>query len=98
MDEKLWGPRPHREDPLEHAVESMLVAREGPCTMTGYIYVMNQDPDKRQDHRDKLLGLYRDIDGFLMEHNPDGTFVFDEFGLAEAVFTPVFKWFWFLDY
>ena len=98
LDEVLPGKRLRREDPLEHAVESMLVAREGPFTMTGYIYVMNQDPDKRHEHRDKLLGLYRDIDGFLMEHNPDGTFLFDEFGLAEAVFTPVFKRFWFLDY
>ncbi len=98
LDEVMEGDSLRRDDPYEHAVESMLIAREGPFTMTGYIYVMNQDPAQRDTHRDKLLGLYKDINGFLMEHNPDGTFLFDDFGLAEAVFTPMFKRFWFLDY
>lgn len=98
LDEALPGAPLRRQDPLEHAVESMLIAREGPFTMAGYLYVMNQDPAKRDDHRDKLLGLYRDLDDFLTAHNPDGTFLFDAFGLAEAVFTPMFKRFWFLDY
>ncbi len=98
LDEMTPGARLRRSDPAEHAVESMLVAREGPFTMTGYLYVMNQEREKRDGHREKLLELYRDIDGFLMEHNPDGTFLFQDFGLAEAVFTPVFKRFWFLEY
>lgn len=98
LDEVVGGPRLRRSDPFEHAVESMLVAREGPFTMAGYMFVMNQDPAQRDEHNEKMLGLYRDIDGFLMEHNPDGTFLFDDFGLAEAVFTPMFKRFWFLDY
>ncbi|MBG6142451.1 glutathione S-transferase [Labrenzia sp. EL_142] len=98
LDEVLEGQALRRSAPLEHAIELMLIAREGPFTMAGYLYVMNQDPDRRKEHRDKLLGLYRDIDGFLMEHNPDGTYLFDDFGLAEAVFTPMFKRFWFLGY
>ncbi|MBY6116095.1 glutathione S-transferase family protein [Mameliella alba] len=98
LDEVLPGEPLRRSDPFEHAVESMLVAREGAFTMAGYLYVMNQDPQKRDQHRDKMLGLYRDIDGFLMEHAPERTFLFEDFGLAEAVFTPMFKRFWFLDY
>lgn len=98
LDEVLDGEQIRQGDPHRHAVESMLVAREGSFTMTGYIYVMNQDPSQRETHRDKLLALYRDMDDFLLEHNPDGTFLFEDFGLAEAVFTPVFKRFWFLDY
>ena len=98
LDEVLEGGRLRRSDPYEHAVESMLIAREGPFTMTGYIFVMNQDQGARDAHVEKLLGHYRDINGFLMEHNPGGTYLFDEFGLAEAVFTPIFKRFWFLDY
>lgn len=98
LDEILPGRALRRTDPYQHAVESMLIAREGPFTMAGYLFVMNQDPGKRDDHREKLLGLYRDIDSFLMEHRPDGTFLFDGFGLAEAVFTPIFKRFWFLEY
>ncbi|MDX1781474.1 MAG: glutathione S-transferase family protein [Thalassovita sp.] len=98
LDEVLPGSPLRRADPAEHAVESMLIAKEGPFTMTGYLYVMNQDPDQRQTFREKLLRLYRDIDDFLTQHNPDGTYLFDGFGLAEAVFTPIFKRFWFLDY
>lgn len=98
LDEVLPGGPLRRSDPFEHAVESMLVAREGAFTMAGYLYVMNQDREKRDQNRDKMLGLYRDIDGFLMEHAPERTFLFEDFGLAEAVFTPMFKRFWFLDY
>lgn len=98
LDEVMEGQSLRRADPFEHAVESMLVAREGPFTMAGYLFVMNQDPAQRAEHNEKLLALYRDINGFLMEHNPNGTYLFDDFGLAEAVFAPVFKRFWFLDY
>jgi len=98
LDEVLEGPHLRRADPGEHAVENMLIAKEGPFTMAGYIYVMNQDRAQKEVHNEKLLSLYRDLNDFLMEHNPDGTFLFEEFGLAEAVFVPVFKRFWFLDY
>lgn len=98
LDEVLEGPQLRRANPGEHAIESMLIAKEGPFTMAGYIYVMNQEPAQKEAHNEKLLALYRDLNDFLMEHNPDGTFLFDDFGLAEAVFTPVFKRFWFLDY
>ncbi|WP_457935422.1 glutathione S-transferase family protein [Mesorhizobium sp. 10J20-29] len=98
LDEVIPGSQLRRADPLEHAVESMLIAREGAFTTAGYLFVMNQEGAKREDHRNRLLGLYRDIDGFLVEHNAEGTFLFDDFGLAEAVFAPIFKRFWFLEY
>lgn len=98
LDEVLPGQALRRAGPLEHAVESMLVAREGAFATAGYLYVMNQDKDRRDEHRDKLLGLYREFDAFLTDHNPEGTFLFDRFGLAEAVYTPLFKRFWFLSY
>lgn len=98
LDEVLPGPMLRRSDPAEHAVESMLIAREGPFTTAGYLFVMNQKPDQREAHVEKLLSIYRDIDGFLREHSPEGPFLFGEFGLAEAVFTPMFKRFWFLSY
>lgn len=98
LDEALPGAQLRRVDPVEHAIESMLIAREGPFTMAGYLYVMNQDPLSRDAHLDKLLALYRDIDDFLGHNSPTGPFLFEDFGLAEAVFTPMFKRFWFLDY
>lgn len=98
LDEALEGPMLRRSDPVEHAIESMLIAREGPFTMAGYLFVMNQDRGRRGEHLEKLLGLYRDINDFLADQSPTVPFLFDDFGLAEAVFTPIFKRFWFLDY
>lgn len=98
LDETVGGGMTRRADPYDHAVENMLIAREGPFTMAGYLFVMNQDRAARDAHRDKLLDLYRDLDRFLREHSPEGPFLFADFGLAEAVFTPVFMRFWFLDY
>lgn len=98
LDEALDGPMLRRRDPVEHAIESMLIAKEGPFTMAGYLFVLNQDRDRRDEFNDKLLALYRDINGFLAFHNPDGSWLFDSLGLAEVVFAPMFKRFWFLDY
>jgi glutathione S-transferase len=98
LDEFLPGATLRRDDPYEHAIESMLIAREGPFAEAGYLFVMNQDRDRRAEHQEKLLGLYRDINDFLLEHGHQGPYLFEDFGLAEAVFTPLFKRFWFLDY
>ncbi len=98
LDETIPGGSIRRHDAHEHAVENMLIAKEGPFTMAGYLLIMNQDRAARAAHLERLLGLYRDINDFLVRHNPDGKFLFDRFGLAEAVFTPVFMRFWFLDY
>lgn len=91
-------PQIARSDPYERAVEAMLIAREGPFTDAGYRMVMNQEAAARQEFLDRMLSLYADLDDFLNEYNPSGTYLFDRFGLAEAVFTPLFMRFWFLDY
>ena len=98
LDEVLAGNSLRRANPAEHAVESMLIAKEGPFTTAGYVFVMNQSQENREAHLQKILGIYRGINDFLLEHGTDGPFLFDDFGLAEAVFTPMFQRFWFLDY
>lgn len=98
LDEELPGSPLRRRDPFEHAIESMMIAKEGSFVMAGYLFILNQDVNRRDEHLEKILGLYHDLNDFLVEYNADGTFLFDEFGLAEAVFTPVFERFWFLDY
>lgn len=87
-----------RQDPYQRAIERMMIAKEGDFTMAGYIMVMNTDPAKTGALRDTLLDLYAWLDAFLTKHNPDGTWLFDDFGMAEVVFTPMFMRFWFLDY
>ncbi|KFB08114.1 glutathione S-transferase family protein [Nitratireductor basaltis] len=98
LDEALPGPLIRRSDPLQHAIERMLIVKEGAFTAAGYSLVMNQKEKARDQMTDKLVALYAELDDFLRFHNPHGIFLFDDFGLAEAVFTPVFMRFWFLEY
>jgi glutathione S-transferase len=97
LDETVT-PSIRRPNPYEHAVERMLIAKEGALVNAGYGFVMNQDQAARQSHLDRTLKAFEDLDAFLNEHAPEGPFLFESFGLAEAVFTPIFMRLWFLDY
>ena len=44
-----------RRDPHEHALESLLVEKQGAFTGAGYMMVMNQDEAKREEFRDRML-------------------------------------------
>jgi glutathione S-transferase len=98
LDTLIGTRRIAKQDPYRHAVEQMLIAKEGDFLMSGYLFVMNQNENQRQRFIDELLQHYRGINDFLMEHSPESIFLFDDFGLAEAVFTPIFMRFWFLTY
>ncbi len=87
-----------QRDPWRRAVENMMTAMEGPFGTQGYRYVLNQDAERRAHLHEGMLQLYARLDDFLLEHSPDGTWLFDEFGWAETVFTPLFMRFWFLEY
>ena len=87
-----------RTDPHEHALESLLVQREGSFGMAGYIYVMNQEREERSALLEKLLAEYRAINDILVNYAPGDTWFFDSFGWAETVFTPFFMRFWFNEY
>jgi glutathione S-transferase len=98
LEDRFPEPAVAQRDPYLHAVEGMLNAMEGDFSAQGYRYVMNQDPERRSDLRRGMLDQYARLDDFLMRHNPSGTFLFEEFGLAETVYTPFFMRFWFLEY
>lgn len=87
-----------QKDPYRHAIENMLVRMEGPFVTQGYTYVMNQDEKLRDEMKEKLLQQYLLLNDFLDHHSPDGPFLFEEFGWAEAVYTPIFMRFWFVEY
>ena len=97
--DEVFAERPvAQRDPYRRAVENMLTRLEGECCSQGYVLVMNQDPARRPALHEALLGSYARLDAFLREHAPPGPFLFEAFGWAEAVFTPLFMRFWFLDY
>lgn len=87
-----------RRSALDHARENLLVAHEGPFTSAGYGFVMNQDAARRPALLANLLREYERLDDLLMRFSPQGPWLFDEFGWAEVVFTPMFMRFWFLEY
>lgn len=87
-----------RTDPGEHAVEHMLAAKEDDFVALGYEFVMNQDRGERETYRDEMFELYAEFDEFLRERSRADDFLFEEFGWAEVVYTPIFQRFWFLEY
>ena len=97
IDETMGEPV-RRADPYEHAVENLVSAKESELVVAGYTLVMNQDESQREAKLEKLLKVYRDLNTLLDQYNPDGTFLFEEFGWAECVYTSMFMRFWFLDY
>jgi glutathione S-transferase len=77
----------------------MLIALEGPFVAAGYTLVRNQDRGARDALTQRMLARYAELDAFLVEHaTGEGPFLFESFGLAEAIYTPMFQRFWFLEY
>lgn len=91
-------PRTARADAYERGIEDMFIALEGTFTAAGYRLVMNQDAGEREALTSAMDAQFAKLEDFLVDHNPDGTFLFDRFGLAECVFAPILQRFWFLDY
>ena len=97
--EEIFPERPvAQRDPYRRAVENMLTRMEGEFCTRGYVYVMNQDPERRGVLREAMLRQYAELNDFLLEHAASRPFLFEEFGWAETVFTPLFMRFWFLEY
>lgn len=97
--EAIFAERPvAQQDPWRRALENLMVTMEGAFVTAGYTMVMNQDAGKRDTMRENMLRQYARLNDFLLEHAPQGTWLFDEFGWAETVFTPMFMRFWFLEY
>lgn len=98
LEDRFPEPAVAQRDPYRHAVENMMDAMEGGFVAQGYLYVMNRDLDERDAFREGMLHQYTRLNDFLLQHSPSGTFLFEDFGLAETVFTPLFMRFWFLEY
>jgi glutathione S-transferase len=87
-----------QRDPLRRALENMLVSHEREFVAAGYRFVMNQDRARRESLRARMDEQYAALDAFLVRYSPNGTFLFEDFGWAETVFTSMFMRFWFLEY
>jgi len=87
----IEGRRLRRANRWKHAVEKTCSSHvEGPFTMAGYLFVMNQEPDQPRRTAEKFASpFYRDIDSFpVLPQAGQKPFLFDDFGLREAVVHP----------
>ncbi len=98
LEDVFPDPAVAQRGPYRRAVEDLMARMEAAFGQQGYRYVMNQDPEEREALRNGLLKLYAQLNDFLLEHSPSGTYLFESFGWAETVFTPLFMRFWFLEY
>jgi glutathione S-transferase len=97
--DELFPDRPvARRDPLEGAIENLMTSLEGPFVSAGYRLVMNQDLAKRESLTQGMLAQYAELESCLRQYARGDTFLFESFGWVEAVFTPMFMRFWFLEY
>ncbi|HSG04312.1 MAG TPA: glutathione S-transferase family protein [Marinobacterium sp.] len=98
LDEVLPGRSLRAEDSFTHAKEKILIGRAESYTMDGYMMVMNQDPERKSEFEKRMLSHYSELNRLLNEFGEGETFFLKDFGLVEAVFTPMRMRFWFLDY
>lgn len=87
-----------RQDPYERGVERLFITKQDSFGNAGYRFVMNRDKAKTDSLREAMLAEYAALNDLLEHYNPGGLWLFDDFGLAEAVFTPLMMRFWFLEY
>lgn len=96
LEDTLAGPAVAQRDPWKHAIEHLLVRMEADFAGTGYRLVMAQQAPQRTALREAMFDQYAKLDAFLQEHAPQGPFLFEGFGWAETVYTPLFWRFEFL--
>jgi glutathione S-transferase len=107
LDALFPQPAVAQSDPLRHAVEGLLASHERDFADAGYRLLLNRDPARRAALRQALLDQYALLDAVLCRygsHGPHaragerGPWLWQRFGWAEVVFTPLFMRFWCLGY
>lgn len=84
--------------PFLHAIEATLAGLAPGLSSAGYKMIQNRDRDQSATLRHIVDAQFGALDAFLRHYSPDGDFLFEDFGWAETILTPVFKRLWFLDY
>lgn len=91
LDAVYPEPRIAQADPERHAVESLFALLDGEYAKAGYALLRNQDAAQRDALRQAFDAQYAKLDAFLRQHGSAGPFLFETFGWAEVMFTPLLK-------
>lgn len=94
LEDVFPDPRVFPADPYRRAQSRILIDHLNTAFVPAmYTVLMNQDPAKHAGLMDKALASWRWLDAFLTRHNPDGTWLWDEFGMADLSAAPFFmRW------
>jgi glutathione S-transferase len=99
LDDALPGGKVAQADPMRHAIENLLASHEREFGEAGYRLLMNQEPARRDALRAGLLVQYARLDDVLNRYGrADAAWLYERFGWAEAIFTPLFMRFWCLGW
>lgn len=91
VDSRFPERRIGHPDPLHHAIESMLCILDSPYAKAGYALLRNREQEKREELQLALDAEYGRLDAFLRRYGGSGPFLFDDFGWAEVMLTPLMK-------
>ncbi len=92
LDEVFPAPRAMPADAHQRAQSRILIDRLNQAFVPAmYTLLMNQDPARHAGLMENALEGWRWLDAFLMRHNPDGTWLWDGFGMADLSAAPFFQ-------
>ena len=79
-------------DPFRRAQSRILIDHLNTAFVPAmYALLINQDPARHAALVAKCLAGWRWLDAFLTRHNPDGTWLWDGFGMADLSAAPFFQ-------
>ena len=92
LEEVFAAPRLFPEDAYRRAQSRILIDKVNQSFVPAmYALLMNQDPVRHAELTQKALAGWRWLDAFLLRHNPEGTWLWDAFGMADLSTAPFFQ-------
>lgn len=92
LEEVFPEPRVFPADAYQRAQSRILIDQVNQSFVPAmYTLLLNQDPARHRELVAKSLASFRWLDGFLRRHNPEGTFLWDGFGMADLSTAPFFQ-------
>jgi glutathione S-transferase len=92
LEEVFPEPRVFPEDAYQRAQSRILIDKVNQALVPAmYGLLLNQDPARHAALAEKALEAWRWLDAFLRRHNPDGTWLWEEFGMADLSTAPFFQ-------
>lgn len=92
LEEVFPTPRVFPSDPYRRAQSRILIDQLNQSFVPAmYTLLLNQDPVRHGELMQKAQAAWRWLDAFLSRHNPDGIFLWEEFGMADLSAAPFFQ-------